>query len=143
MPRIDDGHATTVDFNLGPSGTTVWWEKTVTPPGYDGGGENDTTTMRNSVYRTKWPKKLITLTPMSFVASYDSQIYPRVLTMLNENQLITVTFPDDSTLAFWGWINTFTPNEVVEGEQPTANVEVIPSNQNNSKVETGPVRQAA
>ncbi len=143
MARIDDGHGTQVDFNLGPSGLTVWWEKTVTPPGYDGGGENDTTTMRNLIYRTRWPKQLVTLTNMSFVASYDSNIYPRVLTMLNQNQLITVTFPDGSTLAFWGWINTFTPNEIVEGEQPTANVEVIPSNQNNSKVETGPVRTAA
>lgn len=143
MARIDDGHGTTIDFSLASSGTTIWWEKTVTPPGYDGGGENDTTTMRNSVYRTRWPKQLITLTNASFVAAYDTLFYSEILSMLNTNQYITVTFPDGSTLSFWGWINTFTPNEVVEGEQPTANVEIIPSNQNNSKVETAPVRAAA
>lgn len=143
MARIDDGQGTQIDFSLASSGATLWWEKTVTPPGYDGGGENDTTTMRNSTYRTKWPKTLITLTPASFVAAYDTAFYPEMLSMLNTNQYITVTFPDGSTFSFWGWINTFTPNEVVEGEQPTANVEIIPSNQNNSKVETAPVRQAA
>jgi len=59
--------------------------------------------------------------------------------MLSENQLITITWPDTSTLAFWGWLDKFVPANVVEGEQPTATVTIEPSNQNDSQVETAPV----
>lgn len=46
MTRLDDGHSTRVSFADYPS--VAFYEKTVTPPGVDGGGENDTTTMLNT-----------------------------------------------------------------------------------------------
>ena len=52
--RIDDGHSTTISFADFP--TVKFWEKEVTPPGVDGGGPNDTTTMRNVILRTMAPK---------------------------------------------------------------------------------------
>ena len=61
------------------------------------------------------------------------------MAMVNSNQLITITFPGAETLAFWGWIDEFTPNAHVEGEQPTAELTIQPSNQNSSGVETAPV----
>ena len=140
MARIDDGHPTIISF--ADDASVALYQKEVTPPGIDGGGENDTTTMENTVYRTKWPKSLITLTEASFTAAYDPAVYDEIIAMVNDNQLITVTFPDTSTLAFWGWINEFTPNRNVEGEQSTAEVTIIPSNQNASKVETAPVYTA-
>ena len=144
MARIDDGHPTSIAFGSTPSGETLlFWEKEVTPPGLNGGGRNDITTMRNSVWRTNAPKKLISLTAGSFVASYDPEAFEQVLSMLNVNTQITVTFPDTGTYTFWGWLNEFTPGAATEGEQPTATVSIEPSNQNDSGVETAPVLVAA
>ena len=136
MARIDDGHATLITFAA--DSDVQLWEKEVTPPGVSGGGANDTTTMNNTAWRTFAPKKLKTLTEMSFVAAYDPKVYDEIVLMCNDNQLITITFADGSKLAFWGWINEFTPNRIVEGEQPTAEVTIIPSNQNDSGVEVAP-----
>jgi len=58
---------------------------------------------------------------------------------VNQNQEIVLTYPDGETLTFWGWLDGYAPNEMSEGEQPTAEVTVICSNQNNSGVETAPV----
>lgn len=138
MARLDDGFSTLIEFS--EDSDVQMWEKEVQPPGADGGGENDTSTMRNTTWRTKAPKGLISLSPASAVVAYDPAVYDEIIAMLNVNQQITITFPDASTLVFWGWIDKFTPNALKEGEQPTANVEIIPSNQNGSGVETAPVQ---
>ena len=132
MSRIDDGHPTTIAFGDQASGTgpnVTFWEKSVTPPGMDAGGENDITTMRNDVYRTKAPKQLITMTEMSVEVSYDADFYDDIVDMIGENQLITITFPDESTVAFYGWLDKFIPGAIVEGEQPVATITIVPSNQ--------------
>jgi hypothetical protein len=59
--------------------------------------------------------------------------------MINDNQLITVTFSDSSTVAFWGWVADFVPNEVTPTEQPTATITIHQSLENESGVETAPV----
>ncbi len=139
MSRIDDGHSTTIEFSASASGITAFMsEKEVTPPGMSMGGENDTTTMRNTAWRTKAPKQLKTLTPCTFSIAYDPAIYEQLLDLLGVNQLITITFPDDSTLDFWAWLDDVSFGNIVEGEQPTADVTIIPSNQNGSQVETAP-----
>jgi len=140
MTYLDDGHSTTISF-ANDSGTVLEIrEKEVTPPGLSAGGENDITTMRNSKWRTKAPKKLITAAPASCVVTYDPDVYTNIITdLLGVNNLITITFPDSTTLAFWGWLDEFTPGSLVEGEAPTATITIIPSNQNASQVETAPV----
>ena len=140
MARIDDGFATLISF--AEDSDVQMWEKEVTPPGVSGGGENDTSTMHNTAWRTRAPKGLITLSECSFSAAYDPAVYDEIVAMVNVNQLITITFPDASTVAFWGWLDEFTPGANVEGEQPTADVTIIPSNQNGSGVETAPVYSA-
>jgi hypothetical protein len=139
--RIDDGHQTLIEFSENPA--IKFWEKTVTPPGMDGGGENDTTTMHNTAWRTRAPKKLKTLTEAGATVAYDPAVYPEIVAMLNVNQLITITFPDGDTLEFWGWLNTFEPGEIEEGSQPTADIGIMVSNQNNSGAEVAPVHAAA
>lgn len=138
MARIDDGFSTTISFSAGTSALTVIWEKEITPPGISGGGENDTTTMRNTSYRTKWPKSLKTLTESSLLCAYDPDAVTEYLSMINVNQSIEITFPGSEVLTFWGYVDSFTMNAIVEGEQPTAEVVIIPTNQNNYKVETAP-----
>lgn len=139
--RLDDGHATLITFANIP--TIRVYEKEVTPPGASGGGENDTTTMRNNTWRTRAPKKLKTLSPASFTVAYDPQVYQDIADQLNKNQAITISFPDGSSLTFWGWIDEFTPGAIVEGEQPTADMTIIPSNQDASGAEIAPSYTAA
>lgn len=134
--RIDDGHATY--FILTTPSTVKFYEKEVTPPGIDGGGANDTTTMRNTAWRTKAPKKLKTLTTAQTVVSYDPEVYDNILAALQVNQLITIQFPDGSQVKFWGWLDKFTPGNVTEGSQPTATIAIECSNQNDAGVETEP-----
>ena len=141
MARIDDGHSTTITFAT--ADTVLLWEKEVTPPGMEGGGANDTTTMLNSAWRTRAPKKLVTLTDAAMTVAYDPGFLDDVLTMVNVNQLVTITFPDGATWQFYGWLDSFIPNAAVEGEQPTAQCTIIPSNQNASGTETAPVYTAA
>ncbi len=140
MARLDDGFATLIEF--AEDSDVQMWEKEVTPPGVSGGGENDTSTMRNTTWRTKSPKGLISLSEASLVVAYDPAVYDEIIAMVNTNQQITITFADDSTLVFWGWIDEFTPGAAVEGEQPTAELTIIPSNQNASGTETAPVYSA-
>lgn len=135
--KIDDGHSTLISF--ANAANIALWEKEVTPPGADGGGPNDTTTMRNIQWRTRSPKKLITLTESTGTCAYDPKVYTDIMNQLNKNQQITVTFPNGATLVFWGWLNSFRPNANREGEQPTATYEVVPSNQNSVGAEVGPV----
>ena len=134
---LNDGHQTLISFAADT--TVLFSEKSVTPPGIDGGGEIDTTVMANTTWKTKNPKSLVALGNAQMTVAYDPECYPEVIALVNVNNLITVTFPDGDTLAFWGWLNTFTPGEHVEGEQPTAEIEIIPSNLNDSAVETAPV----
>jgi len=137
-----DGFSTTIAFSAGVSGITVadlMPEKDVQPPGIDGGGPNDTSTMRNTAWRTLQPKSLKSLTPCNLTVAYDPAMYTEMNDMCPVNQEIVITFPDGETLTFWGWVNTFTPGVNVEGEQPTASVEIQPSNQNNAGAEVAPV----
>jgi hypothetical protein len=142
MARLDDGHSTQISFADNP--VVKFWERQVTPPGMDGGGPNDTTNMRNVSLRTKAPKKLKSMTTMTATVAYDPQVFDptQVWDMINENQLITVLFPDGAEVSFWGWLNSFMPGENREGEPPTATITVECSNQNDSQVETGPVYTA-
>lgn len=134
--RLDDGHQTLISFGADP--TVLFWEKKVTPPSIVGGGEINTTTMHNTTYRTKKPKALKDVGNSSVTVAYDPACYPEILALVNVNNLITITWPDGDTLSYWGWLDEFTPGELVEGEQPEAEITIIASNQNESNVETGP-----
>lgn len=132
---LTEGFSTIVTFSLG---AVAFAEKTVQPPGLDGGGPNDTTTMRNTAFRTMQPKKLITATPVKGKCAYATSAYTTLLAQINKNQLITVTFSDLTKVAIWGYLDKFEPQEVKEGSQPEADFTVQPTNQDNSGNEVGP-----
>ncbi len=142
MSYLTDGFSCTIGFASGSSGVELAVkEKSVTPPGVSAGGAIDSTTMRNSIYRTKVPKKLIDMANSSLEVQYDPACYDEIIAMIGDNQLITITFPDSSTLAFYGWLDEFVPNALVEGEEPTAGLTLICSNQTDG-TETAPVYNA-
>lgn len=135
-----DGYQTLISF-LGYL-TLKFWEKTVTPPGLDGGDAIETTTMHNTTWRTMWFRSLITLTDVETTVAYDPASYEstEIQGIINTNLEITVEFSDDSTLAFWGALRLFEPQETQRGEQPEANITITPSNwDSTNNVEAGPV----
>ena len=140
-----DGFSTTIAFSASESGvllTTFMKEQELTPPGIAGGGENDTSSMRNIEWRTKQPKSLKSLTDSAITVFYDPAILDELVATVNVNQSIVITYPDDSTLTFWGWIDEWSPNPQVEGEPPTADMTIVASNQNNAGAEVAPVHSA-
>jgi hypothetical protein len=135
--KLDDGFATLVTIKRFPA--INLWEKTVTPPGLDGGDAVDTTTMHNLILRTKSPRLLRDMTEGSMTVAYDPGVLADCISAINVNDEITVRFPDGTTWAFWGYLRTFEPQEISEGEQPTANCSFMPTNQDNLGVERDPV----
>ena len=136
--RLDDGYQTLITFGVLP-GLDIW-EKEAQPPGIDGGDPIDTTTMHNDSYRTNAARKLKSLTEHTIVAAYDPCAYVDLLTMVNVVDEITVFFPDNSTLSYWGFIRSVEFSPLVEGEQPEMTITVVPTNYDACNcVEAGPV----
>lgn len=125
--KLDNGYRSLITFSSDPNINV--WEKEVTPPGLDGGDPVVTTTMHNDVWRTKSPSALIEMTDIEVVVAYDPIIYTEALAILNDEITITTTFPDGSTLAAYGFLRSFTPDALVEGEQPEATCVVVITNQ--------------
>jgi hypothetical protein len=136
--KLDDGFRTLVTFASNP--TISFWEKAVTPPGLDGGDAVETTTMHNLTYRTMSPRHLKTMTSTTMTAAYDPAVYTSIVALINVKTTVTVTFPDGSTLAFFGFLQKFDPGELKEGDQPTASITFTPTNQDpTTGVEAAPV----
>lgn len=123
---LKDGYQSLITFEDDP--TIEFYEKSITPPGMDGGEAIDQTTMHNATYRVQRSRSLITLTEMTLTVAYDPAVYDAIEAIINVEQTITVTWGDGSTLAFYGWLRMFDPQEMEEGEQPEAEITVTPSN---------------
>lgn len=135
--RLDDGHATIITFANAP--TVKLFEKDVTPPGMTAGGAIDTTTMRNTEWRTNAPKKLKTLTAVTATVAFATDAIPVMFAQIGVLQPINIMYPDHAQLDFWGWLDEFTPGAFTEGEQPTATITVQPSNRDAGGAESAPV----
>lgn len=134
--RIDDGFSTRVGWASAPD--LKIWVKTVKPPGLTGGGKIATTTMENSRLRTFKPKQLLEITDGELKAAYDPAVVLQLYSLMQVLDEITVTFADNSTLTFWGWLEEFTPDDISEGVQPEASIKFCCSGQDDSEVETLP-----
>jgi len=124
--KLDDGYQTLIAFAADPD--VSFWEKTVQPPGLDGGDPIPTTTMHNSTYRTKAARSLIDTTDSSVVVAYDPVVYDQIIALLNVEGAITINFSNSDTLSFFGFLQTFEPQEVEEGAQPEANITIAVTN---------------
>jgi hypothetical protein len=136
---LDDGYqtliATAADTNVS------FWEKTVQPPGLDGGDAIDTTNMHNTVWRTMRARALKTLTEFTVLAGWDPDVYNNIIdNLLNVESDYTVNFPDGSTLDFFAYMRVFAPAELAEGVQPEATITFQPTNYDpTNDVEASPV----
>lgn len=136
---LENGHSTKIAFAR--DSDVSFWEKTVQPPGIDGGDAVETTTMHNTVWRTMAPRTLKTLTESSLTVAYDPNVYNNILnSLINQSGSITCHFPDGSTLDFFGYLKSFEPSENSEGEQPEADITIVPTNYDPvNDVESSPV----
>lgn len=137
--KLDEGFPTKIAFSRSPA--VSFWEKTVQPPGVDGGEPVDTNTMHNVAWRTQNPRVLKTLTPHTTKVAYDPNVYNTIVNdLINQKGAITVRFPDGSTLDYWGYLQKFEPDQIEEGKQPEATVTIVPTNWDYvNNVEAAPV----
>lgn len=138
--KLPDGYQSLVTFAL--DAALKIFEKTITPPGFDGGDAIEQTTMHNVALRTFAPRSLKTVTEMTFTGAYDPAVYADglgIAVAINRADTITVTWTDGSTLAFFGYLRLFDPGELVEGEMPEATVTITPTNVDSAGNEEVPV----
>lgn len=135
---LEDGHSTLIALSRDPD--IKFWEKSVKPPGVDGGEPIELATMHNTVWRPMAPRSLMTLQEVSCVVAYDPDVYDQIVAQINQVGSITIHFSDGSTLDFWGYLKNFDPQNCEEGTQPTANITIQPTNYDpTNHVEAGPV----
>lgn len=137
---LKDGHGIFLAFAVDSSFFLSVDPTSITPPGVDGGDKIDQTSHSNSAFRTAYPRKLKEITDSSFTAMFDPDYYSNIINnVINKNTLITFTFPDSSTVAVYGYLKSFAPNEFVEGEPATGEFEIVITNvHSDTGVETGP-----
>lgn len=126
--RLLDGYRCLSALSAQPNAS--FWEIGITPPGLDGGDAIDTSTMHNDIYRTASSRALKTLTASTIRGAYDPRIYTTFISLINnENNTVTTHFPNGDSLAYYGFLQNFEPDELVEGEMPEASFTVTPTNQ--------------
>ena len=134
---LEDGFPTTIAFALKPA--VAFWEKTVTPPGLDGGDAIEQTTMHNILYRTFASRSLITMTDITVTAAWDPKLYDDILDLINEEGSITVHFSNGDTVDFFGYLRLFEPQEESEGTQPEVQITITCTNRDpDTGAETAP-----
>jgi hypothetical protein len=125
---LEDGYQSLITLENDPD--ISLWEKTVKPPGIDGGDAIEQTTMHNVTMRTMALRALKTLTDANSTVAYDPVVYNQLLAQVNVNQLITVIYPNGDTLDFYGGLRVFEPSDLAEGEQPEATINITATNVN-------------
>jgi len=134
---LKDGYGTTISFATSDL-SLILDPQSITPPGADGGDAIDTTTHSNDAWRTKHPRSLKELAEGTFTAAYDVSDLSTIYGAINVNQLITVTFPDNSVLKFYGYLKSFTPGELTEGDMPTAECAIVVTCEDDTGAESAP-----
>lgn len=136
--KLEDGQFSTHTFAADPD--VGLWEKSVKPPGMDGGDKIDLTNHHNVAYRTSAPRNLKTLTASTFKAFYDPDVYNQLMALINVKTTCTTTFIDGSTLAYFGYLKSVEFDDMVEGTAPECTVTIETTNVDPSDgSEAGPV----
>lgn len=133
MPRMTDGLGTRIIF----AGIDIR-RVGVTPFGIDGTEFKDLTTLENEEYRTFLPKKLKTMTSGKQTVYYDPNDLEAIRDLINVNQEFTLRYPDGEEDTVWGALKSFIPNEHKEGQPPTAEMEIVPTNMDTNLDEVAP-----
>jgi hypothetical protein len=123
---LEDGYQTIITFE--GNDAVALWEKTVQPPGLEGGEKIDITTMHNKNMRTYAPRWLKEATDGQMTVAYDPAVLPELLCMINSPKKIIIQHSDCSKWKFDGYLRSFVPNAVSEGAQPEATCTIVFTN---------------
>ena len=123
---LEDGFSTKI--TIAADADIDFWEKSVTPPGVEGGDAIETTTMHSTTWRTFRARALKTATEVTATVAYDPVAYDQIVAVVNnDDTTITIHFPNGDTIAFYGYLRSFIPNEMTEGAQPEAVITIVPT----------------
>jgi len=147
---LKNTHGIEMTFGVGEStvdhsGITLYIDPTsISPPGQDVGDAVDLTTETNAAVRTKNERALKEITDGAFTAAYDPDGWDDIYDAVNDNVLITFTFPDGESVAIYGYLKSFAPSEHADGVQATAECVIVVTNRNhNNDAETIPAYSSA
>jgi hypothetical protein len=136
-PKLEDGFKTIIAFAADPD--VSLWEKAVKPPGVDGGDAIPQSTMHNIGWRTKSARHLKDLTDCTMTVGYNVKAYDQVIALVNVEGSISVHYPDGSAECFYGFLKSFEPGELKEGEPPEGTATIVCTNWDPvNNVEQGP-----
>lgn len=96
------------------------WEKSLVPPGIDGGPLVPLGDMWNKKFRSFAPGDLATVTEARAVVAYDPAVVDEIQAVVNVESVVTIQFPNGKYWAAEGVLQKFTPGDMVDGIQPTA-----------------------
>lgn len=133
-----DGYQTLMAFSTDSSLSTVIEEINPQPSGLEGGDAIDTTTMRNSTWRTMAPQGLKTKTPITYDCAYDSLALDTLQSHINVIQQFTISFPDGSSEVIYGFLQNAIPGNNEIGARPTMSLTIVPTMQDSSGTEQNP-----
>jgi len=105
----------------------------------DGGDPLDATYLANSAWMTKLPQTLAEASDISFTMDYDPSQLAAVVTEINNNQSIVMTFSGIGTITFWGYLKSYEPDDGEKGTAWTVSCTIVPTLLNASLAETAPV----
>jgi hypothetical protein len=137
--QMPEGMFATIAFSLDP--TVCFWEKSLKPPGFDGGAPIDQTTQLNTAWKTSAPRVLKKLMPLTGKAAYNPDVMDKINNdLLNKPGSITYHFPDTSTIAFYGYLQKIDFDDLEEGKLPELSFTIEVTNFDPvNHVEAGPV----
>lgn len=136
--ELPEGYRVTIAFAAKPA--VQLWEKSVKPFGIDGGDPIDFTTQHNTDVMTQRPPHLKKITEITFTAGYDPDAMTDLMAMVNNEDSITVHYPENSTHSFFGWLQKAEFSEMKVKEMPLGTFTVAVSNWDPvNKVEQKPV----
>ncbi len=105
-----------------------FWEKTTKPPTIDGGEAIDQTTQHNVTAKVQRSRVLLNYTPITFKATYDPAVITQIRALCNVEGAITESFPDGSTLDYFGFLQKAEFDELAEGVLPECTITIVPTN---------------
>lgn len=106
--------------------------------GLDGGEPIDNTCLTNTLFVTKQPQALVEVPDIAFTCDYHPEDLALLKAEINKNQELQIVFYGLGTLTYWGYLRSFTPNQVGRGEAWRASGVIVVTNLNGSAIETPP-----
>jgi len=124
--KMPDGYRSTFAAAAKPG--LQLWEVSGKPPGIDGGEMINTTTMLNNIWRTWDARHLKTLTPLTFKAAFDPDVWNDLLNMINTPGAWTFHYPSGDALSFYANLEKVEPEDFEEGKMPMVTCTLTPTN---------------